>query len=99
MDQYPFPPAMSLIWAVALVCFVYLTYRKLRRHSSLPLPPGPPRLPIFGNALDVPTKDMSETFRNMNAKYGTLSCPHSLSFSRLTMGQATLCTSTWSGSP
>ena len=42
----------------------------LKRRSTLPLPPGPPRFPFLGNAFDIPKHDAHETFCDMNAKYG-----------------------------
>ncbi|TFK85639.1 CyP450 monooxygenase [Polyporus arcularius HHB13444] len=56
-------PALAFLW--------WLTAGTSRAdRSGLPLPPGPPRLPIIGNALDVPTKNMEATFRAMNEQYG-----------------------------
>ncbi|KAI9059151.1 CyP450 monooxygenase [Trametes sanguinea] len=37
-----------------------------------PLPPGPKPLPLIGNALDFPTKDLGQGLRDMNLKYGEL---------------------------
>ena len=59
-------PHFSLAVAI-LVVLKWLTSKK--RHT-LPLPPGPPRLPILGNALDMPKHDIHEAFRDMNVKYG-----------------------------
>ncbi|TFK85641.1 CyP450 monooxygenase [Polyporus arcularius HHB13444] len=62
---------MSTIWLLPLITVVaFLFLRRLQRRSSLPLPPGPRRLPILGNALDVPTKDIPGAFRAMSEKYG-----------------------------
>ena len=55
--------------AVAIIFFVAFRWM-LKKRNSLPLPPGPPRLPFLGNALDMPKHDAHETFREMNAKYG-----------------------------
>ena len=54
-----------------------------RDGSTLPLPPGPPPLPIIGNILDIPKHDMHETFRDMCTKYGASivnTCPTSRGF-------------------
>ena len=59
----------SVIIAVAVVVLL-LRYRVLRNRAGLPLPPGPRRLPIIGNLLDVPMQDVEVRFRDMNAKYG-----------------------------
>jgi hypothetical protein len=43
------------ISAFFLVLYLY-TERSRRRHAhNLPLPPGPKKLPLIGNLLDVPT--------------------------------------------
>ena len=60
------------LWYLALGVVALLVVRKARRRSTLPLPPGPPGLPILGNALDMPKSDMPEKLRQMSAKYGEL---------------------------
>ncbi|KAI0833218.1 CyP450 monooxygenase [Trametes gibbosa] len=49
-------------------------YLWTRRPSGrkLPLPPGPPGLPIIGNALDMPPKLLGPDYRLLNEKYGDL---------------------------
>ncbi|KAL5520723.1 hypothetical protein ACEPAF_2725 [Sanghuangporus sanghuang] len=49
----------------------WATWRK-RRAGGPPLPPGPRRLPIIGNVLDMPGKDEWETARQWGEKYGDL---------------------------
>ncbi|KZV73575.1 cytochrome P450 [Peniophora sp. CONT] len=43
-----------------------------RRKSSLPLPPGPPGLPLIGNALDMPQTQPHKTFIEWGNKYGPI---------------------------
>ena len=58
-----------LLLSLAIVVLVVLKWRS-KRQNALPLPPGPPRLPFLGNALDMPKHDAHEAFRDMNTKYG-----------------------------
>ncbi|EJD42946.1 cytochrome P450 [Auricularia subglabra TFB-10046 SS5] len=46
-----------------------------RRRHSLPLPPGPPRHPILGNARDVPETDQWIAFARLGKLYGTIHPP------------------------
>ena len=61
-----------LLLAVGAVLLVVVV-RRLKRRSSLPLPPGPPALPLIGNVLDVPT-DGPMGFRDLCTKYGGPDC-------------------------
>ena len=60
------PGSLTLTFICALLLFVSTT----RRRQKLLLPPGPPRLPIIGNALDIPSKNMGTILRGLSAKYG-----------------------------
>ncbi|KAH9477593.1 Cytochrome P450 monooxygenase 98 [Psilocybe cubensis] len=44
---------------------------KQRSKSRLPLPPGPPKLPLLGNLLDCPLKFQWETFQTWGKKYNS----------------------------
>ena len=83
-------PAFLYI-VVAAVVAVVLKRAKRRVASALPLPPGPPRLPIIGNALDLPKHDMHEKFRDMCTKYGELRLSHSLYYSPALVWHGSVC--------
>ncbi|KAI0360841.1 CyP450 monooxygenase [Trametes cingulata] len=63
-------PSIWILFAAGVLLVVAVKYAM---HSSKSrLPPGPRPLPILGNALDLPTKDMEKVFREMNEKYGAV---------------------------
>ena len=68
----------SALLCVVFAAVVVMALKRARRHaaSALPLPPGPLRLPIIGNALDLPKHDMHEKFRDMCTKYGERGLSH-----------------------
>ena len=73
------PVALSIdvpVYLIAgLVAFLWLAWSRRRRPGRLPLPPGPPALPLIGNLLDYPKVLPWLTFRDMGRKYGMgLSC-------------------------
>ncbi|KAJ7648324.1 cytochrome P450 [Mycena polygramma] len=69
------PPAVMLIFnAYGLLSGVLVVYLvsyilSLRRHSRLPLPPGPKKLPLIGNLLDFPKTRQWETFKKWSKIY------------------------------
>ncbi|VDC05155.1 unnamed protein product [Peniophora sp. CBMAI 1063] len=52
---------------------VWLVYRFLKK-PALPYPPGPPGLPVIGNALDIPKTAMQQykQFTEWDGKYGSI---------------------------
>ena len=54
---------------------VWLVYKFLKK-PALPYPPGPPGLPVIGNALDIPKTAMQQykQFTEWNDKYGAYAC-------------------------
>ena len=59
---------------ILLLLLVVLSVWRLfnRRRKSLPLPPGPPGLPIVGNLLDMPKTYEYETYREWSRQFGTI---------------------------
>ncbi|KAJ6529442.1 cytochrome P450 [Mycena vulgaris] len=58
-----------IIFAVAGALFEYL--RLKRKSSKLPLPPGPPKLPLVGNLFDVPSSFEWETYLEWSKTYNS----------------------------
>ena len=61
--------SLLLLFASGAVLLLLLLQRMKKKRSPLPLPPGPPALPLIGNVLDVPT-DGPMGFRDLCTKYG-----------------------------
>lgn len=55
---------------LGLFFFVWLTASYLRRKRDLP--PGPTPIPIFGNALQIPTERTWLYFKSLSEKYGPI---------------------------
>ncbi|KAH7889030.1 cytochrome P450 [Phlebopus sp. FC_14] len=67
-----------MTWMILLdVCIaiitLYLLGQLLSMKHSHSLPPGPPRWPIIGNILDVPSQNAWLTFASFGKKYGEIS--------------------------
>ena len=58
----------SFVALLTLGIAVFL-YVRNRKRSSLPLPPGPKKLPILGNVLELPTSFEWETYAIWGKKY------------------------------
>ena len=79
LEQYTFPMHLDDIDKLVLLGVVALTvsiYLKNQKRSLAPLPPGPKKLPIIGNLLDMPrgfqwltfarwSKECSESFTSL----------------------------------
>ena len=57
-------------FAISLFIYLLVVFRDHRRRGGLPYPPGPPRLPLIGNLLDVPKDAPWSAYADMSKKYG-----------------------------
>ncbi|KAI8969785.1 O-methylsterigmatocystin oxidoreductase [Trametes punicea] len=63
----------KVLAAVFVLALILLWKRDTRRAArDLPLPPGPVRLPIIGNLLDMPTRRIAPALRDLGQKYGDM---------------------------
>ncbi|KAH7923969.1 cytochrome P450 [Leucogyrophana mollusca] len=78
----PFSPLLTMSWVVdsriavflpvALITISLISRLWKKNGSGQPLPPGPPQLPIVGNALAVDSNEPWNTYAEWGAKYGDL---------------------------
>ncbi|TBU27012.1 CyP450 monooxygenase [Dichomitus squalens] len=67
-DAVPSPGSLLLVMLVLAVLWT----RRRPAVPLLPLPPGPHSLPLIGNLLDMPTKNMAPTFLKMSQEHGDI---------------------------
>ncbi|KAI0643943.1 cytochrome P450 [Trametes meyenii] len=66
-------PSLSIFVALVCICTVLFIRKATEaKRTKLPFPPGPRGLPLIGNALDIPSKDVARVFRKMSARYGDI---------------------------
>lgn len=65
------PDLMTWQWPTLLIAgaIVLFAYRYGRPGRGC-LPPGPPPLPVIGNALDFPRRHLGRELRELSLKYG-----------------------------
>lgn len=61
---------LATFFIVVAVSVMLLWKRASENRQGLPLPPGPPSLPIVGNLFDMPRRLAWVTFAAMSQKYG-----------------------------
>ncbi|PCH37164.1 cytochrome P450 [Wolfiporia cocos MD-104 SS10] len=62
----------SYLTIPVLVFAVYVLYNLVQRLRGSRLPPGPPKLPIIGNALQIPKEREWLTFNEWSKQYGEI---------------------------
>ena len=60
------------IFVVAFLWIVLVYWVGSRRRAQHRLPPGPRKLPLIGNILEMPTKEEWKTYAMWAKKYGDL---------------------------
>ena len=91
------PISLSWAWVALSVVAVLLVKSRLRARARR-LPPGPTPLPILGNVLQMPRKDLGKEFAKLSNRYGASVVSERLYRLRRAGRQARLCTSAHSDS-
>ena len=58
---------LAILATLVLTAFIHV---KIRKRSTLPLPPGPKKLPLLGNIFDLPTSYEWLTYAKLCKEYG-----------------------------
>lgn len=64
-------PGLLIYFDFALLAVTLVLLKKIFSKKSAPLPPGPPKLPVLENLLDMPASREWLTFGDWGEKYGT----------------------------
>ena len=57
---------LAILASIVLTAFIHV---KIRKRSTLPLPPGPKKLPLLGNLFDFPTSHEWLTYAKLCKEY------------------------------
>ena len=63
---------LSLLYTFILGGSVWIFIYLWTKQATKYLPPGPPRLPIIGNLLNIDTKNAPKSLRKCRLKYGDI---------------------------
>ncbi|KAJ7076206.1 cytochrome P450 [Mycena belliarum] len=63
--------ATAILFASGVLTLIFYSFFLRNKHSRLPLPPGPAKLPLVGNIFDVPMKFQWETYMEWGKKYNS----------------------------
>lgn len=69
VSDYPF--IKLLLAAIGVVCLCLYPLLQIGRRPK-GMPPGPPTVPVFGNLLQLPSKDIHVHFRKWAEQYGDI---------------------------
>ncbi|XP_032996509.1 cytochrome P450 2C19-like isoform X4 [Lacerta agilis] len=63
---------VTILMIICISCLVFLAVRSRTPENAKQLPPGPPPLPIVGNALQVKTNNLAQVLQEFSEKYGSV---------------------------
>lgn len=63
-----YPLAISVL----VLVYAYRFLERRRRTGGIPLPPGPPSVPVLGHLFAVPQTYQEEVYRDWSRRYGWL---------------------------
>ena len=62
--------SISWTWVLAAIVAAVILQELRTRQKRRQMPPGPPGLPLLGNARDIPRGSLGHEYLEMNQKYG-----------------------------
>ncbi|KDR66540.1 hypothetical protein GALMADRAFT_259045 [Galerina marginata CBS 339.88] len=65
------PNGLDLFVFLATLATMLLVYLRNKKRPLLPYPPGPRKLPVLGNLLDLPTSNEWETYARWSKEYSS----------------------------
>ncbi|CAI5764457.1 cytochrome P450 2C19-like [Podarcis lilfordi] len=63
---------VTILMIICISCLVFLAVRSRTPENAKQLPPGPPPLPIVGNALQLKTNNLAQVLQEFGKKYGSV---------------------------